>query len=67
MLLQDISFMPDPAVEILYAVWSTSKWRDEMPNAETIAAINDTEYHSYDSFEDLMKHIDEMEDDDEGL
>jgi hypothetical protein len=67
MLLQDISIMPDSAVEVLYAVWNMSKWRDETPNAETIAAMNDTDYHSYDSFEDLMKHIDEMEDDDEEL
>jgi PDZ domain-containing secreted protein len=72
MLLQDIGIMPDSAVEVLYAVWSMSKWRNEyylneIPNAETIAAINDTDYNSYDSFEDLMKHIDEMEDDDEEL
>jgi hypothetical protein len=37
---------------------------DEMVNAETIEAINDTEYNSYDSFDDLMKHIDEIGDED---
>jgi hypothetical protein len=67
MLLQDISIMPDSAVDVLYAVWSSSKWREETPNAETIAAINDTEYTSFDSFDDYMKHIDEMDDDDEEL
>jgi hypothetical protein len=50
------------------AVWGyNSYWEsdfvytDKAPNAESVAAINDTDCRSYDSFEDLMKHIDETE------
>jgi hypothetical protein len=67
MLLQDISIMPDSAVEVLYAVWSMSKWRDETPNAETIAAMNETERRSFDNVEEYIKYIDELEDDDEEI
>jgi hypothetical protein len=62
MLLQDISIMPEPAVEVLYAVWSTSKWRGDVPNAETIAALDESDYNSYNSVDDLLKSLSRFED-----
>jgi hypothetical protein len=62
MLLQDIGIMPEPAVEVLYAVWSTSKWSNNEPNAETIAALDETDYNSYNSVDDLLKSLSRFED-----
>jgi hypothetical protein len=62
MLLQDIGIMPDSAIDVLYAVWSTSKWSIDIPNAETIAALNETDYNSYNSTADLLKSLSRFED-----
>jgi hypothetical protein len=43
LLLQAIGVMPDTAVDVLYAVWSISKWNNNEPNAETMADKNDLE------------------------
>jgi hypothetical protein len=62
MLLQDIGVMPESAVEVLYAVWSTSKWSNNVPNAETIASLDETDYNSYNSADDLLKSLSRFED-----
>jgi hypothetical protein len=70
MLKQDIDYMPEDVIEVIQAIWTFARKRDfegDIPNAETIAAFNETELTSFDSFEDYLKYIDEMEDDDEEL
>jgi hypothetical protein len=70
MLKQDIDYMPEDVIEVIQAIWTFAKKRDfdgDIPNAETIAALNETEFTSFDSFEDYLKYIDEMEDDDEEI
>jgi hypothetical protein len=62
---QDVDCMSDDVLNVFLAMWTIIKERDYTPNAETIAALNETEYTSYDSFDDFMKHIDEMDVDDE--
>jgi uncharacterized protein involved in propanediol utilization len=65
MLKREIDAMPEDVFAVLYAMWTIAKERDssrEIPNAETIAALNDTNRTAYDSFDDFLKHVDEMDD-----
>jgi hypothetical protein len=70
MLKQDLDIMPDDVIQVFQTIWMFVKKREfagEIPNAETIAAFNETDRKSFDSFDDYMNYIDEMDDDDEAI
>jgi fructose-1,6-bisphosphatase len=64
-LEHNISTMSEPVVDALYAVWEVSFDNMEIPNEETIAAMNETEHLTFDTVDDLRKYIEETLYDDE--
>jgi hypothetical protein len=63
MLKADVDYMPEEVIEVLGAMWMlTKKNYYEEPNAETLEALNDTDYISYDNPDDQLKALSRFED-----
>jgi hypothetical protein len=71
--LQEIDYMSDEFFDKIYTMWIDEEAL-EIPNAETIAALEELEEilsgkrphgPSFDSFDEMMKYVDEMEDEDD--
>jgi hypothetical protein len=64
---QDVDTMPEDVFCILQSIWAIAQERaqnyyyNEVPNAETIAAMKETDYNTYESFEDMMKAVSRFE------
>jgi hypothetical protein len=60
MFIRDIEIMPDDLFGVYQAIWTMFKKKAEdeyyyaMPNAETIAALEDTDYNTYHSVEEQL-------------
>jgi hypothetical protein len=65
MIKRDIDLMPEEVVEVLGAMWMIAKRGGnygDIPNAETIAALDETDYNTYNSTADLLKSLSRFED-----
>jgi hypothetical protein len=64
MLKADVDYMPQEVIDVLGAIWMLTKknyYEYEQPNAETLAALSETDYNSYESFDDLLKSLSRFE------
>jgi hypothetical protein len=66
---RDVDIMPEDVFNVLEAMWMIAKERDmaEIPNEKTIAAMSETPTRRYESFNEYLKAIDEMDDIDEDV
>ncbi|MDR0944039.1 MAG: hypothetical protein LBM41_05855 [Ruminococcus sp.] len=65
MLKADVDYMPQEVVDVLGAIWMLTKknyYEYEQPNAETLEALSDTDYNSYDNPDDQLKALSRFED-----
>jgi hypothetical protein len=66
MLKQDVDVMPDEVIRVLQAIWDLAKngnavYTDEIPNDATIAALDETDYNTYDNAEELLRSLSRFE------
>jgi hypothetical protein len=62
MFKHDVDIMPDDVFGIMQAIWTIARERNdyyfnEIPNAETLAAMEETDYNTYNSVEDMFSAL----------
>jgi hypothetical protein len=62
MFKHDVDIMPDDVFGIMQAIWTIARERNayyfnEIPNAETLAAMEETDYNTYNSVEEMYSAL----------
>jgi hypothetical protein len=66
MFIRDVEIMPDDVFNIMQAIWAIAKERhayyyNEIPNAETLDALEETDYNTYNSVEEMLSALSRFE------
>jgi hypothetical protein len=68
MLKRDIDFMPDDVISVFSTIWSFKKELLEIPNAETIEAMEEClngNTYTFTTFEEMLQAARELDDEDD--